>query len=85
MKSFCFEYCTRSWKEFAYRVMSISATLPLVLCVYNFVLKLLYLFFIFLSVLADQGICASGWFVRMEKSNCTPNTNNYVLEHFKNT
>ena len=23
-------------------------------------------------------ICASGWFVRMEKNNCTPNTNNYV-------
>ena len=23
-------------------------------------------------------ICASGWFVRMDNNNCTPNTNNYV-------
>ena len=29
-------------------------------------------------------ICTSGWFVRMEKNNCTPDTNDYVWEHFKN-
>ena len=70
---------------FSSRLIFISATSPLVLCVYNFVLNLFYVLLQFF--LAVQGrvaacsierMCASGWFVRMENINCTLNTNNYV-------
>ena len=57
--------------------MFISATSPLVLCAYKFVICFLLIF---------KSVCASGWsVVRMENNGCTSNTNNYVLKvHFKN-
>ena len=42
--------------------------------------KAFFLIFLFNSI---KRIYASGWFVRMENNNCTPNTNKYVEEHFK--
>ena len=47
--NFCLGYCTKSWKYFVSRLMLLSAISPLLLCVYNFVFKSIFL-------LADRGI-----------------------------
>ena len=64
-------------------LMFLSATSPLVLCMYKFVLNLfMYCYIPFLQARvvfsSIKRISASGWFVRMENNNWTPNISNYL-------
>ena len=78
--------CTRSWKYFFSRLMFISASSPLVLCMYKFVLNLfcLVLYFFFAGLGSAQlKECVSVLPVGLYECNiatahCTSNTNNYV-------
>ena len=60
------------------RLMFISAMYKFVLNL--FIYYLIYIFFLPARAAASSTtcICASGWFVRMENNNGTPDTSNYV-------